>query len=147
MRRANIIGSRGQTLIEVLIAVGITAVTVLGLIAVQLVSAREARGAAYREQAALIADAFAETARVSPVNDAALAQWKSRASNMLPKGDAGLSALGGGLSQARVTWAMPSPAYGNVVGSGPGQTIDAPAECGDSVAPQGMRCVVVAFAK
>jgi len=138
MKRANISVSRGQTLIEVLIAVAVTAVTVLGLIAVQLAIAREARAVSYREQAALIADALAEAARAPSVNDAALAQWKSRAAALLPKGDVGLSASAGGLSQARVTWAMQP---------GAGQVIDAPASCGDTVAPQGMQCIVVALAR
>ncbi|MFP3646850.1 hypothetical protein [Paraburkholderia sp. SIMBA_054] len=42
----------------------VAAVTVLGLIAVQLSIARDARATSYREQATLVADAIAEAARV-----------------------------------------------------------------------------------
>jgi Tfp pilus assembly protein PilV len=141
MKRANIFLSRGQTLIEVLIAVGITAVTVLGLIAVQLSIAREARASTYREQAALLADAVAEAARTPSTSDAALAQWKTRTASLLPKGEADVSAAGGGLSYARATWAMLSFSPGS------GDVIDAPTPCGDAVVPNGMQCVVMAFAR
>jgi type IV pilus assembly protein PilV len=66
---------RGQTLIEVLVAVAVTAVTVLGVIAVQLAIARDARAMSYRAQAALVADAIAEAARAPNANQAALDQW------------------------------------------------------------------------
>jgi Tfp pilus assembly protein PilV len=147
MRGAHIDSSRGHTLIEVLIAVAVTAVTMLGLIALQIAMARDARASSYREQAALVADALAEAARPHSSSDAALAQWKTRAASLLPKGDASVSAAGTGLSYARATWAMQATLRGDTAGPDSGQVIDAPASCGDAVAPQGMQCIVVAFAQ
>ncbi|WP_233446461.1 prepilin-type N-terminal cleavage/methylation domain-containing protein [Paraburkholderia terrae] len=92
MTRARLVSQRGQSLLEVLVAVAVTAVTVLGLVAVQLSIARDARAMSYRAQAALVADAIAEAARAPNPNDAAISQWRTRAANVLPKGDAALVA-------------------------------------------------------
>jgi type IV pilus assembly protein PilV len=135
---------RGQALIEVLVAVAVTAVTVLGLIAVQLSISRDVRAASYREQAVLVADALAETARAPQINDAAISQWKLRAVSLLPKGDAGLAASGD-LSFARATWAWQDSLPRN--GTKPGDVIDQPATCGDADVPKGVQCVVVAFSR
>ncbi|SEK04459.1 type IV pilus assembly protein PilV [Paraburkholderia diazotrophica] len=135
--------SRAQSLIEVLIAVAVTAVTVLGLIAVQLSIARDGRATSY--QAALIADAIAEAARAPFASESApaLGQWKTRAASILPKGDAAVS--GAELSFARATWAAQlSPARN---GTGSGDVIDMPASCGDVDVPQGRECIVVAFSR
>ncbi|WP_109482408.1 prepilin-type N-terminal cleavage/methylation domain-containing protein [Paraburkholderia sp. C35] len=143
MTRAYIPLQRGQSLIEVLIAVGVTAVTVLGLIALQLSIARSARAASYREQAALVADAIAEAARAPNPNDAALNQWKLRAASLLPKGDASIS--GADVSLARVTWAWQDSMPRNT--SNPADMIDSPAPCGEADVPNGVQCVVVAFSR
>ncbi|MEM5438291.1 type IV pilus modification PilV family protein [Paraburkholderia diazotrophica] len=136
---------RGQTLIEVLIAVALTAVTVLGLIAVQLSIARDSRATSYREQAALIADAIAEAARAPSASESApaLSEWKARAASILPKGDAAVS--GADLSFARATWAAQLTLARNATGSG--DVIDIPASCGDVDVPQGRECIVVAFSR
>jgi type IV pilus assembly protein PilV len=145
MRRACVFFLRGQSLIEVLIAVAVTAVTVLGLIAVQLSIARDGRATSYREQAALIADAIAEAARAPSAseNAPALSQWKTRAASILPKGDASVS--GADLSFARATWATQLSPPRNATGSG--DVIDMPASCGDVDVPQGRECIVVAFSR
>lgn len=144
MMRVDRVSQRGQSLLEVLVAVAVTAVTMLGLIAVQWSIARDARATFYREQAALVADAIAEAARAPNPNDAAIAQWRMRAANLLPKGDAGISG-GAGLSFARATWAWRDNTVGNA--SNPGDVIDIPASCGDADVPQGVQCVVMAFSR
>jgi len=144
MIRVDRVSQRGQSLLEVLVAVAVTAVTVLGLIAVQWSIARDARAMFYREQAALVADAIAEAARAPNPNDAAIAQWRTRAANLLPKGDAGTSG-GAGLSFGRATWAWRDSLPASI--SNPGDVIDMPASCGDADVPQGVQCVVMAFAR
>lgn len=136
---------RGQTLLEVLVGVVVTAVTVLGLIALQLSIARDARAMSYREQAVLVADAIAETARAPNPSDAAIGQWKARAANLLPKGDASVSAGGTGVSFARATWAWQESVPRNA--SNPGDMIDMPASCGDVDVPSGVQCVAIAFSR
>ncbi|ALL64228.1 hypothetical protein K788_0004917 [Paraburkholderia caribensis MBA4] len=144
MTRACLVSQRGQSLLEVLAAVTVTAVTVLGLIAVQLSIARDARATSYREQAALVADAIAEAARAPNRNDAAISQWRTRAASLLPKGDAGTSG-GADLSFARATWAWRDSVPGNA--TNPGDMIDMPASCGDADMPQGVQCVAMAFSR
>jgi Tfp pilus assembly protein PilV len=133
-----LIRQRGASLIEVMLAVALTAVTALGLIGAQLWIAREAGAAALREQAAFVADAVAEAAR-APGGEAGLRQWKARAASLLPQGDASIAELGGGISFARVTWSAisnPPPAV---------KFIDKPESCGDVVLPAGMGCMAMAF--
>lgn len=145
MRRAHRVSSCGQSLVEVLIAVAVTAVTVLGLIAVQLSIARDARAMSYREQAALVADAVAEAARAPAVNDAALGQWKLRAASLLPKGDAAVTGSSADLSFARTTWVAQPFATRTTPGAADGT--DMPASCGDVEVPRGVQCVVMAFSR
>ena len=145
MIRVDRVSQRGQSLLEVLVAVAVTAVTVLGLVAVQLSIARDARAISYRAQAALVADAIAEAARAPNPNDAAISQWRARAANLLPKGDAGTSGGGADLSFARATWAWRDNMPRNA--SNPGDMIDMPASCGDADAPQDVQCVVMAFSR
>ncbi len=142
--RLRLVSQRGQSLLEVLVAVTVTAVTVLGLIAVQLSIARDARARSYREQAALVADAIAEAARAPNRNDAAISQWRTRAASLLPQGDAGTSG-GADLSFARATWAWRDSVPG--IAAHPGDMIDMPASCGDADVPQGVQCVAMAFSR
>lgn len=139
MSPVRLIRLRGVSLIEVMLAVALTAITALGLIAAQLWIAREARAAALREHAALVADAVAEASRAPGGNDVGLRQWKARAASLLPQGDASVSERGGGVSFARVTWSaasnLPPPA----------EFIDKPESCGDEALPAGMACVAMAF--
>lgn len=131
---------RGSSLIEVMLAVALMAVTALGLIASQLWTAREARATALREQAAWIADSLAETMRVPSAGATAVQQLNSRALSQLPHGEASVSESGG-LSNARVTWAAlrDTPRTGDV--------IDKPESCGGVDVPAGSACVVLAFTK
>jgi len=130
----------GSSLIEVMLAVALTAVTTLGLSAAQLWTAREARASATREQAAWIADSVAEALRAPSGGDAAIKQWSVRAATLLPHGEASVGE-GGGVSSARVTWtALRDSRRADDV-------IDKPESCGGVEVPAGSSCVALAFAK
>jgi Tfp pilus assembly protein PilV len=133
--------SRGASLIEVMLAVALTAVTALGLIATQLWIARDTRAAALRERAALLSDALAEAARAPAGGDTALRQWSDRAASLLPKGDASISEHGQGVSFARVIWSAVAKTPASV------QVIDKPDSCGDLPVAAGLSCSAVAFVK
>ncbi|MFM0374646.1 type IV pilus modification PilV family protein [Paraburkholderia aspalathi] len=131
---------RGSSLIEVMLAVALMAVTALGLIAGQLWTAREARAMAMREHAAWIADSVVEAMREPSAGDSAIRQWSARATVLLPHGEASVGESGG-VSAARVTWTTlrDTPRTGDV--------IDKPESCGGADVPAGSSCVVLAFAK
>ncbi|AJZ57870.1 hypothetical protein OI25_931 [Paraburkholderia fungorum] len=131
---------RGSSLIEVMLAVALLAVTTLGLIAGQLWIAREARAMAMREHAAWIADAVAEAMREPAAGDAAIRQWSALAAALLPHGEASVRESGG-VSAARVTWA----ALRNLPRAD--DVIDKPESCGGADVPAGSSCVALAFAK
>jgi Tfp pilus assembly protein PilV len=130
----------GSSLIEVMLAVALMAVTALGLIAGQLWAAREARTMAMREQAAWIADAVAEASRTPASSDAATRQWSAYAALFLPGGEA-VVAENSSVAVARVTWASVRDMPVN------GDVIDKPDSCGGTVAPVGSSCVALAFAR
>ncbi|MDE1005410.1 MAG: hypothetical protein OSB38_07075 [Paraburkholderia fungorum] len=133
-------GHRGSSLIEVMLAVVLLAVTTLGLIAGQLWIAREARAMAMREHAAWIADAVAEAMREPAAGDSAIRQWSTLAAALLPHGEASVRESGG-VSAARVTWA----ALRNLPRAD--EVIDKPESCGGADVPAGSSCVALAFAK
>ncbi|CAB3766508.1 type IV pilus modification PilV family protein [Paraburkholderia humisilvae] len=132
---------RGESLIEVMLAVVLTAVTALGLIAAQMWMIRDARATATREHAALIADALVEAMQPAPQSSAALSQWRARAAALLPQGETSESDAGDRTSVVRVTW----HATANAPRSG--EVIDMPPPCGDVAVPTGTGCVVLAFAR
>ena len=130
----------GSSLIEVMLAVALMAVTALGLIAGQLWTAREARAMAMREHAAWIADSVAEAMREPSAGDSAIRQWSARAAALLPHGEA-LVGESSGVSAARVTWTalrdMPRV----------DDAIDKPESCGGADVRASSSCVALAFAK
>lgn len=130
----------GSSLIEVMLAVALMAVTALGLIAGQLWIAREARAMSMREHAAWIADSVAEAMRSPAAMDAATRQWSARAGVLLPHGEASIGESAG-VAAALVTWTsvhdMPRA----------DDAIDKPESCGGVVVPVGASCVALAFAK
>ncbi|WP_345814214.1 hypothetical protein AAGS40_02530 [Paraburkholderia sp. PREW-6R] len=130
----------GSSLLEVMLAVALMAVTALGLIAGQLWTARESRAMAMREHAAWIADSIAEALYFPSAADAAVRQWSTRAAALLPHGEATLS-MGGGTSAALVTWTTlrDTPHSDDV--------IDKPESCGTADMPAGSSCVALAFVK
>ncbi|MFL9867260.1 hypothetical protein PQR67_24045 [Paraburkholderia fungorum] len=123
-----------------MLAVALMAVTALGVIAGQLWTAREARAMAMREHAAWIADAVVEATREPPASDSAIRQWSSRATALLPHGEA-MVRENGGVSAARVTWA----ALRNMPRAD--DVIDKPESCGGVDVPAGASCIALAFAK
>ncbi|EEA01943.1 conserved hypothetical protein [Burkholderia sp. H160] len=138
--RARASACGGSSLIEVMLAVALIAITTLGLIAAQVWTARQAHAMTLRENAAWLADSIAEAAGTSSMGDAAFNQWSARASVLLPHGEATISESGA-VATARVTWAsvQDRPAAGHV--------IDKPEPCGGIDAPAGSSCVALAFAK
>jgi Tfp pilus assembly protein PilV len=133
--------ARGESLIEVMLAIVLIAVTALGLIATQLWMMRDARATATREHAALVADALVEAMQGASHSSAALVQWRARAGYLLPQGAASVSGAGDRTSVARVTW------YTLAGASRSGEVIDIPPPCGDIAVPAGTGCVVLAFAE
>lgn len=131
---------RGSSLIEVMLAVALMAVTALGLIAGQLWTAREGHAMAMREHAAWIADSVAEAMYAPSTVDVATRQWSARASVLLPRGDASVGESAG-VAAALVTWAsvLDMPRGDDV--------IDKPESCGGADVPAGSSCVALAFAK
>lgn len=130
----------GSSLIEVMLAVALMAVTALGLIAGQLWSAREARAMAMREHAAWMADSVVEAMHVPSMGDSAIRQWSTRAALVLPHGEASVHD-NGSVSAARVTWAVlrDMPRSDDM--------IDKPASCGGADLPVGSSCIALAFAR
>ncbi|GAB2908622.1 hypothetical protein GCM10027093_53340 [Paraburkholderia jirisanensis] len=135
----------GTTLLEVMLAVLLTAVTALGVLAAQLWATRDARANAMREQAVLIADAAIEARRPGSRDGAAAAaafkQWQTRAASLLPHGAVSMSGVGGDASIVQVTWDV----HANLPHSG--DVIDLPVPCGDVAVPANTGCVVLAFAE
>jgi Tfp pilus assembly protein PilV len=134
---------RGATLLEVMLAVFLTAVTALGVLAAQLWATRDARANALREQAVLLADAAIEARRPAARDGAAIAftQWQARAASLLPHGVVAVSASGDGSSRVRVSWDVQA----NLPRSG--EVIDLPVPCGDVALPANTGCVSLAFAE
>jgi Tfp pilus assembly protein PilV len=130
----------GSSLIEVMLAVALIAVSALGLIAAQVWTAREARAMTLRESAAWMADSVAEAMSTPSMGDAALNQWSALASVLLPHGEASIGESGA-VATARVTWASvrDRPAAIDV--------IDQSEPCGGVDAPAGSSCVALAFVK
>jgi Tfp pilus assembly protein PilV len=130
----------GSSLIEVMLAVALMAVTALGLIAGQLWTAREARAMSMREHASWIADSVAEAMCAPATSDAATRKLSARANALLPQGEVSVSASAD-VSAALVTWAaMRDMPRGNDV-------IDKPESCGSADVPAGSSCVALAFAQ
>jgi type IV pilus assembly protein PilV len=94
----------GDSLIEVMIALALAAVTALGLVAVQSALARGERLALLRERATLIADSVAEGMRSDADRAAVLSQWQATASSMLPDGDIAVLDRADGVRVATVSW-------------------------------------------
>jgi Tfp pilus assembly protein PilV len=102
MKRVGI--ERGDSLIEVMIALSLTAVTALGLIAVQSTLARGERMALERARAVLIADSVAEGIRGEADRAPVVAQWRVRAAAMLPSGAVDVTDRADGVHIATVSW-------------------------------------------
>jgi len=131
----------GGTLIEVMLAVALTAVTALGLIATQLWIVQHANATAARERAVFVADSLVEAMRAPSANGLDATQWQSRVAAILPKGEASVGGEGSGAASARVTWAAPRETGAS------GEIIDMPESCGGVTVPSGTSCTAIAFVK
>lgn len=95
---------RGDSLVEVLIALSLVAVTALGIIAAQTWLARNERALLARERASSIADSIAEGIQDNADHDPAMAQWRQRAATLLPAGDIAVLDRGDGVHVVVVKW-------------------------------------------
>jgi Tfp pilus assembly protein PilV len=123
--------THGDSLIEVMIALSLTAVTALGLIAVQSAMARGERMALLRERATLIADSVAEGIRSDADRVAVIAQWQARAAAMLPDGDIAVLNRDDGVRVAVVSW----------------HAVEHAESCPESQVGATKACIAVAFAR
>ncbi|TKC91124.1 prepilin-type cleavage/methylation domain-containing protein [Trinickia terrae] len=132
---------RGGTLLEVLVALTLMAVSALGVISAQLSMARRENAVAMRERAALIADSLVEAARGSTPESVTLAQWNVHAASMLHRGDVRFQELGDGLSMSIVRWdALREDSRGTPAGQGTCKTV-AGAAAGE------MSCASITFVR
>jgi Tfp pilus assembly protein PilV len=126
---------RGDSLIEVLIALSLSAVTALGIIGAQMWLARNERSVMMRETAVSIADSVAEGIRRDADRDPVVAQWRVRAAAALPDGGVDVLDRGNGVHVAVVKWRPP------VSGNG-----DEPV-CAEPGVGAKVACVAVTFAR
>ena len=125
---------RGDSLIEVLIAMSLTAITALGIIGAQMWLARNERSLMARELATSIADSVAEGIRLNTDRDPVVTQWRMRAAALLPDGDVDVLDRGDGLRIAVVKWRAPASS-------------DVEAVCAEPGVGAKLACVTVAFAR
>jgi Tfp pilus assembly protein PilV len=126
---------RGDSLIEVLVALALSAVTALGIIGSQMWLARNERSLLARELATSIADSVAEGIRTEADRDPVVAQWRTRAAAMLPDGDIDVLGRGDGLHVAVVKWRVP------------GSSDSSEAACAEPGVGDKLACVAVTFAR
>jgi type IV pilus assembly protein PilV len=128
---------RGMTLIEILVAIVVLSIGLLGLAGLQLKGLQVSQGSTYRSQAALLAEDMADRIRADASNVnayvgsttptgatlASINEWTNQV-KMLPGGSATITAPAGGSSNnlmtITVTW-LDQRAQG-----GAGQTVTAP---------------------
>ena len=127
-------GGRGDSLIEVLIAMSLTAITALGIIGAQMWLARNERSLMARELATSIADPVAEGIRLNTDRDPVVTQWRTRAAALLPDGDIDVLDRGDGLHIAVVKWRAQASSGSEAVCPEPGVGAN-------------LACVSVAFAR
>jgi type IV pilus assembly protein PilV len=113
-RRAPSARQRGMTLIEILVAIVVLSIGLLGLAGLQLKGLQVGQGSTYRWQAAMLAEDIADRMRAdrtSALNGnyqwpggtaAALTDWSTRVA-ALPSGAAVISAPGGAGNQVTIT--------------------------------------------
>lgn len=132
MRRASR-WARGDSLLEVLIALSITAVASLSVIAAQTGLARNERGQLERARATLIADSVAEGIQRDADSAPVVALWTKRAASMLPEGEASVVERGDGMHVALVNW--------RAAETGPRSA------CAEPGGRPGTACIAVTFAR
>lgn len=83
--------ARGFTLIEVLVAVLVLAIGLLGLASLQLQGLRETHAALLQTQAGVLATDMAERLQAGPLDATDLQDWKTQLARRLPAGDGGVT--------------------------------------------------------
>lgn len=141
MRHRAIRLAPGSSLLEVLIALTLLAVTMLGALAGQWWASGGERLAQQRAHAVAIAASVAEAMRGPAPTAPVLARWQARAAVSLPDADVFVSDEAQGLSQAIVRWAMPRSSEGGEA------MLDQRAElaCPRAAMRAGHACVAVPF--
>jgi Tfp pilus assembly protein PilV len=135
MKRLSRRSCRGDSLIEVLIAVSLAAITALGIIASQTWLVRNERSLLTRERATWIADSVAEGIQHDADRDPVVSQWRARAAAMLPDGDVAVLDRGDRVHVAVVKW--------RADGADP----DSGQLCAEPGMGAKLACVAVAFAR
>jgi Tfp pilus assembly protein PilV len=110
MRTGTLRPHKGASLLELLIALSIVAVTMTGAVASQLLAVRIERSAAQRERALLVAISVAESMRGRLYGAPALPHWQAYAATALPKGEISVVDRSPGVALAVVRWAEPRSA-------------------------------------
>lgn len=105
----------GGSLLEVAIALGIAALSLVGTISSQLVAVRTEKSSAQREVASLIAASAADALRERPAAAGGIEYWRAQAMQALPRGDIVVRDAGGGAAFVAVRWAS-SQAGGHALG-------------------------------
>ncbi|SAK69917.1 hypothetical protein AWB79_03728 [Caballeronia hypogeia] len=95
---------RGNSLLDVMVALSLAAVSALGVVAVQSTLARHERIALLRERATFIADSVAEGVRSDADRGAIVSLWQSRAALTLPAGEVAVFDRADGVRVAAVSW-------------------------------------------
>jgi Tfp pilus assembly protein PilV len=110
MRTGTLRSHKGGSLLELLIALSIVAVTMAGAVASQLLAVRIERSTAQRERALLIAISVAESMRSRVYGASALPRWRAHAATVLPQGEILVVDRSPDVALAVVRWAEPRAA-------------------------------------
>jgi Tfp pilus assembly protein PilV len=130
---------KGSSLLEVLIALALMAVTMLAAVASQLGALRGERNAAHKEQALFIAASVAEAMREPETAAHALTRWQARAASVLPHGEVSIAGQGDPVALAVVRWSARQ-------GSAPFDSAVS-RECPREIVPESVACVAMPFAR
>jgi Tfp pilus assembly protein PilV len=101
---------QGGSLLELLIALALVAVTMMGAVASQLLVVRIERSTAQRERALVVAASVAESMRDRRSGAYALPRWQAYAAAVLPGAEIAIVDRAPGVAFAVVRWVAPRSA-------------------------------------
>jgi Tfp pilus assembly protein PilV len=101
---------KGGSLLELLIALALVAVTMMGAIASQLLAVRIERSTAQRERALMVATSVVESMRDRRNGAYALPRWQAYAAAVLPGAEIAIVDRAPGVAFAVVSWVAPRSA-------------------------------------
>lgn len=130
---------KGSSLLEVLIALALLAVTMLAAVAGQLGVARGEQDATHDEHALFIAASVAEAMREPATAADALGRWQARAASVLPRAEVSIADREAGVALAVVRWAA--------LHGGARPDSAASRACPPEAAPPGTSCMAMPFAR